>query len=176
MIESFWTVFSMSDSSSSSSQLQLLALGLGPRPWTLGPGPWTACFCKDRPCNVTGIPEQRLLEIGHACSLHHSQGPGARAGSNWTSGLPNIIWIHRDSRHHAQKPYEFLWLLSMIIEKPLNSYGFCSLGVVQDFHRRLYEGVKQQKEFTGFPSRAQRDPQTSRDSLLLLQGFFICFH
>ena len=26
--------------------------------------------------------------------------------------------------HHCQKPYEFLWLLSMMIEDPMNSYGF----------------------------------------------------
>ena len=28
--------------------------------------------------------------------------------------------------HHCQKPYEFLLVLNMMIENPMNSYGFCS--------------------------------------------------
>ena len=36
----------------------------------------------------------------------------------------DVLGIPRDFDHHDQKPYGFLWLPSMMIDNPMNSYVF----------------------------------------------------
>ena len=39
-------------------------------------------------------------------------------------GTSKALGIHRVFDHHLQKAYEFLWFLNIIIEIPMNLYGF----------------------------------------------------